>query len=425
MNKRYSILSLAAVVAVAGVLFVSMYSNTQVTGSAQTVSNPTVGAASIANTAKDVTSVGGLVFGFPGATAIPLDQVATEQANGRTVHYITLVAQSVDLPIMGGGTYHAMTFNGTVPGPTMRVTQGDVIDVTLIVPSTETTGHSLDMHASQISAVPNFGPVMPGKTNEYAYIAETPGAFKYHCEGVGVLGMDQHVLSGMYGMTIVDPLNGYHKLMVVKTMTQNGQVVLNRQFFDPAAYEFTLQYNQLYLNSDGSYNQQYMFLHNTTQTVVNGMALGYDPVILHPWKGKGGQYEAAPIIVPVGQHIRLFVLNQGNMPVFFHIVGGVLDRVTQANMVQAQGSQTWNIGGSQDAIIDTVFYEPGAYVAVNHDYAAIFSGAASVFLAQNATAANPSDAVPPDSAVSNTSIHQNTFVHCLCTNDHAKQLGMQ
>ena len=428
MNKRYSILSIVAVVAVAGILFGSTYSNTQVVaGSAMSVTPETIDKVTPQTidsvTANDVASVGGLVFNMVGADAVPLDQVAALKAAGRTVHEVTLTAQSVDLPIPGGKMYHAMTFDGQVPGPTIRVTQGDVVEVTLNVPSTEVTGHSLDMHAGRISAVPNFGPVMPGKSNTYAYIANTPGAFKYHCEGVGVIGMDQHVLSGMYGMTIVDPLNGYHKLLIQRTAMQNGQVVLNNTLVGPAAYEFTLQYNQLYIDDNGSYNQDAMFKHQTTWTVVNGKPFGYDPVVTKVWKGAGGQNEAAPIIVPVGQHIRYFVLNQGNMPLFFHIVGGQMDRVTQGNVVQAMGVQTWNIGGSQDAIIDVVYDEPGAYVAVNHDYAAIFSGAATVQLAQASPAPNPSDAVPPVSSVPGTSMAQQTFVHCECTNDRAAQLG--
>ena len=71
---------------------------------------------------------------------------------------------------MGGGTYYALTFNGQVPGPTVRVTQGDIVRVTLTVPATESTPHSIDMHASQLSAT-NFGAVKVGSSNTYAYIS--------------------------------------------------------------------------------------------------------------------------------------------------------------------------------------------------------------------------------------------------------------
>src|SRR5574340_1029060 len=106
MNKRYSILSIVAVATVAGILFGSTYSNTQVAGNALGVTPETIDKVTPQTidsvTAKDVTSVGGLAFNMVGADAIPLDQVAAEKAAGRTVHEVSLTAESVDLPIPGG-----------------------------------------------------------------------------------------------------------------------------------------------------------------------------------------------------------------------------------------------------------------------------------------------------------------------------------
>jgi len=433
-------MSIAAVVAVAGLLFASTYSQTQMTASSQSV--PSV---STQVSTKAVDDMGGIQLQMPSAFAqIPLDQVDTMVAQGRHLVDVQLVAQSTSLPIMGGGTYYALTFNGQVPGPIVRATQGDIVRVTLTVPSTESTGHSIDMHAGQLSAT-NFGAVKVGHNSTYAYIAEVPGAFKYHCEGVNLGAMDQHVLSGMYGVTIVDPLNGYNPLIVDHTDVQNGKVVIVHQRYEAAAKEFVLQYNQLYLNADGSYNQQAMFLHNTTQTVVNGMAFGYTPNAdinklikgdptknvfpVQPWNADSlKQYQGHPLFVDLGTHYRLFVVNQGNMPVFFHIVGSMLARVTQGNHVEAQGIQTWLIGGSQDAIVDVVFNSPGAYVAVNHDYAAIFTGAATVFVAGDpfnlgygpGDMPNPSDAVPP---LGMNSIAQKQVVHCECTDARAAEIA--
>src|SRR2546428_3436172 len=390
MNRRYSMLSIAAVVAVAGILFASTYSQTQMTATRMSLVTQDTGFN------QKVREMGGLQLQMPSAFAqIPLDQVDTMVSQGRQVVDLTLTAQSGDLPIMGGGKYHAMTFSGQVPAPTVRVTQGDIIRMTLTVPSTEPTPHGNDMHASQMSAVPNFGAVKPGESKTFAYIAEIPGTFKYHCSGINVAAMDEHVLSGMYGLTIVDPLGGYKPLLVTKTAVDNGQVVLNKQRVSADAKEFVLEYNQLYLNADGSYNQQAMFLHNTTQTVVNGFAFGYVPnadinklvkgdpskniFVAQPWNSADlKQYQSHPLFVDTGVHYRIFVENQGNMPVFFHIVGEIIDRVTQGNHIQAEGTETWNIGGSQGAIMDVVFDNPGVYVPLNHDYAAIFSGGASV-----------------------------------------------
>ena len=431
-------MSIAAVVAVAGLLFASTYSQTQMTASKMSIPSQD-------SALTQIRDMGGVELQMPSAFAqIPLDQVDSLAAAGRHVVDVKLTAQSVDLPIMGGGMYHAMTFNGQVPAPTVRVTQGDIIRMTLTVPSTEFTPHGNDMHASQMSAG-NFGAVKPGDSTTYAYIAEVPGTFKYHCSGVNVAAMDQHVLSGMYGLTIVDPLSGYKPLIVDKTDVQNGQVVIKHQRYEADAKEFVLEYNQLYLNADGSYDQTAMFLHNTTQTVVNGFAFGYVPnadinklikgdenkniFVAQPWNSADlKQYQSHPLFVDTGVHYRIFVENQGNMPVFFHIVGEIIDRVTQGNVAQARGTETWNIGGSQGATVDIVFDNPGVYVAVNHDYAAIFSGAATVFVAGDpfnlkygpGDMPNPSDAVPP---MGKNSIPQKEVVHCLCTDDQAAAIA--
>jgi nitrite reductase (NO-forming) len=438
MNRRYSMMSIAAVVAVAGLLFASTYSQTQMSASKMNIPSQD-------SALTQIRDMGGVDLQMPSAFAqIPLDQVDSMASAGRHVVDVKLTAQSVDLPIMGGGTYHAMTFNGQVPAPTIRVTQGDIIRMTLTVPSTESTPHGNDMHASQMSAG-NFGAVKPGDSKTYAYIAEVPGQFKYHCSGVNVAAMDQHVLSGMYGLTIVDPLGGYKPLVVDKTDVQNGQVVIKHQRYEADAKEFVLEYNQLYLNADGSYDQTAMFLHNTTQTVVNGFAFGYVPnadinklikgdatkniFVAQPWNSADlKQYQSHPLFVDTGVHYRIFVENQGNMPVFFHIVGEIMDRVTQGNVAQARGTETWNIGGSQGATVDLVFDNPGVYVAVNHDYAAIFSGAATVFVAGDpfnlgykpGDMPNPSDAVAPAGL---NSIPQKEVVHCLCTDDQAAAIA--
>ncbi len=441
MKKKYSMLAVAIPAIVAVILL------------SATVPQSPVATESIKSTPnqlstdliKQVDDVGGLVPLFSGAFAqVPLDQLDSMKAQGRKIVEVNLVAQAADLPIMGGGKYHALTFNGQVPGPTIRVTQGDIIKVTLTVPSTEATAHSVDLHASQISAT-NFGAVKPGQSETFAFIAETPGQFKYHCEGVNVASMDQHVFSGMYGLTIVDPLNGYTPFVTQKTDTVNGQVVVKHLRYEPDAKEFVLEFNQLYLTADGSFDETAMFLHNTTQTTINGFAFGYVPnadinklikgdpnkniFVAQPWNSPDlKQYQSHPLFVDTGVHYRLFVENEGQMPVFFHIVGEQLDRVVQGNRIQAQGTETWLIGGSQGATVDVVFDNPGVYVAVNHDYAAIFTGAGAVFVAGDpfnlgykpGDMPNPSDAVPP---LGKNSIPQKEVLHCLCTDERAAELA--
>ena len=446
MNKRINFMfTIAAVAVMGGALFGSTFT-AQLNATAFDVSS--------ASALQKIEEMGGIELVMPGAFASMGDCSSDEYANRNVVEF-PLTGVSITLPTGLAGDYNAMTFSEQIPGPTLRVTQGDVVKMTLTVPSSEAVPHGNDMHASQVTAVPTFGAVQPGTSKTYCYIAEVPGVYKYHCSGVNVAAMDQHVLQGMYGIAIVDPIDGYSKLMVEKTaVNANGDVVRDRQFYSGDALEFQLQYNQLYL-SDGNYDQTKMFGHQHTLTVVNGQALGYVPNEIHnllnngdlnknifflqPWNSMSlEQYQSQLLFTPTGVHNRIFVENQGNEPVFFHIVGEIIDRVTQGNRVQSHGTETWLLGGSQNMIVDVVYDEPGIYVAVNHDYAAIYTGAVSIIVAglplpninETATAlgvvqgavdtgmyagvlGNPYDSIPPYGSQSIE--HPAKNVHCMCS----------
>ncbi len=451
MNKRTSMLFTIAAVAVMGAtLFGSTYTQTQISGQSLDMSKMDI------DVMDQIRQMGGLQLVMPQAFA-ETDCGALE-STGRNVVEFNLTGESVELPIMGGKTFNAMTFSGQIPGPTLRVTQGDVVKMTLTIPDDEAVGHGNDMHASQITALA-FDSVNPGESVQFCYIAEAAGVFKYHCSGVHLAGMDQHVLSGMYGIAIVDPINGYKKLMVEKTSVSNGKVSLDRQFYSADALEFTLQFNQLYLTSEGNYDAGAMFGHQNTATVINGMQFGYTPNMLHnlliagdadknffvvqPWTGlELEQYQSQLLYVENDQHVRLFIENQGNEPVFFHIVGEILDRVTQGNRVQSAATETWLLGGSQNMIVDLVFDEPGVYALVNHDYAAIYTGGLGLFVAGDPfglnprlvdagiieapvtsyayVLGNPSDAVPPMGK--NSIAHPAVNIHGLYTDEVASEM---
>jgi nitrite reductase (NO-forming) len=453
MNKRISMLFTIAAVAVMGAtLFGSTYTQTQIAGQSVDMSKMDI------SVMDEIRNMGGLQLVMPQAFA-ETDCGALADT-GRNVVEFNLTGESVELPIMGGKTYNAMTFSGQVPGPTLRVTQGDVVQMTLSIPADEVTGHGNDMHASQMTALA-FDSVNPGETSQYCYIAESAGVFKYHCSGVHLIGMDQHVFSGMYGIAIVDPANGYKKLMVEKT---SGSGELDRQFYDADALEFQLQFNQLYLNEDGNYDAGAMFQHHNSATVVNGIQFGYVPNMLHnillkgdanknifvaqPWNGlELENMQSQLLYVENDQHVRLFVENHGNEPLYFHIVGEILDRVTQGNRVQSAATETWLLGGSQNMIVDVVFDEPGAYALVNHDYAAIYTGGIGLFVAGDPfglnprlidagiltdavpsyayALGNPSDAVPPMGK--NSIAHPAVNIHGLYSDDvvsEKKNAGM-
>ena len=238
MNKRINFMfTIAAIAVMGGALFGSSFTS-QMTGSTFDFSQ------SDAAALQKIHDMGGLELVMPAAFAEAGSCDSAEYAD-RTVVEFPLTGVSIELPTLGGGTFSAMTFSEQIPGPTLRVTQGDVVKMTLTVPDGEPTPHGNDMHASQVTAVPTFGAVQPGTEKTYCYIAQVPGVYKYHCSGVNVAAMDQHVLQGMYGIAIVDPIDGYSKLMVEKTaVNANGDVTRDRQFHSGDALEWQLQYNK-------------------------------------------------------------------------------------------------------------------------------------------------------------------------------------
>ena len=81
-----------------------------------------------------------------------------------------------------GTTIHAMTFNGSIPGPMMVVHEGDYVELTLANPETNTMAHNIDFHA----ATGGLGGaeltlINPGEKVTLRWKATRQGVFVYHC----------------------------------------------------------------------------------------------------------------------------------------------------------------------------------------------------------------------------------------------------
>ena len=125
-----------------------------------------------------------------------------------TLVHVTLTAKELIgvLDPTSGTTYRYWTFNGKVPGPFIRVMQGDTIEVTLVNAKDSSMVHSIDFHAaigpgggSALTQVP------PGQSKSFTFQATVPGLFVYHC---GSPMVAQHIANGMYGLILVEPSGG-------------------------------------------------------------------------------------------------------------------------------------------------------------------------------------------------------------------------
>ena len=119
---------------------------------------------------------------------------------------ISLETREVTALLADGVPYRFWTFNGTVPGPMVRVRQGDTVELTLKNASGTSLTHSINLHAVN---GPGGGSVdtqvAPGHSSTIRFQALHPGVYVYHCMTPMV---GQHVANGMYGMIVVEPPGG-------------------------------------------------------------------------------------------------------------------------------------------------------------------------------------------------------------------------
>jgi FtsP/CotA-like multicopper oxidase with cupredoxin domain len=123
--------------------------------------------------------------------------------DGRRLRTYEIVGQDKDIEIAAGITFPAWTYNGRVPGPTLRATEGDRLRI--VFRNHGSHPHSMHfhgIHAARMDGVPGAGLVEPGGEFVYEFDALPFGCHLYHCHA---LPLRRHIHKGMYGAFIVDP----------------------------------------------------------------------------------------------------------------------------------------------------------------------------------------------------------------------------
>lgn len=273
-----------------------------------------------------------------------VDPIAPSLPPGK-VHDIELIAKEKDMAIAKEATQNLWTYNGQVPGPVIRVRQGDEIRVHFVNPASNKLPHSLDFHASQVAWNDEMEPVNPGEEKLYRWQADYAGVWMYHCGANPAL---HHIASGMYGMVIVEPLEG----------------------LEPVDHEFALVQSEFYV---GNYGRETSF-----QKAASGNA-SPDYVVFN---GVAMQYKDNPIAVRTGKKIRMFILNAGpNEDSAFHVVGTIFNRIIKEGIELSAknkghwGSQAVDLAPSQGAIVEFTTAEDGLYPFVTHAFNYVGKGA--------------------------------------------------
>jgi len=280
------------------------------------------------------------------------EQVAT---TGPSVVEFEITIEEKPMVIDEYGTVvHAMTFNGTVPGPLMVVHEGDYVELTLINPDTNMLQHNIDFHAAT-GALGGGGLTLinPGEQVKLRWKATRPGVFVYHCAPGGPM-IPWHVVSGMNGAIMVLPRdgikNGAGKLLNYDKIFYIGE----QDFYIPRDEDGNFK---SYESSGDAYGDMLEVMKTLTPTheVFNGAV--------------GALTGEKALKANVGETV-LFVHSQANRDTRPHLIGGHGDYVWNTGKFRNAPQvdlETWHIpGGCAGAMIYT-FLQPGIYAYVNHN----------------------------------------------------------
>lgn len=295
-----------------------------------------------------------LVVGDAVAEADELPSIAKDPADlpgpigprDPVTHGITLRTEEVEARLADGTSYRFWTFNGTIPGPFLRVKVGDTVNVTLENADDSTMIHSVDFHAT---TGPGGGAAVtqtsPGGATHFSFKAINPGLYVYHCATPMVA---HHITNGMYGLILVEPEEGLAEVDTEFYVMQ-GEVYTEARFGQKGMQEFSVE---KLLDEAPEY------------FTFNGNV--------------GALTTEFPMQAEVGETVRIFFGVGGpNFVSSFHVIGEIFDRVyDQASLTAPPLTdvQTTLVPAGGATIVEFGLEVPGNYILVDHSLSRLERG---------------------------------------------------
>jgi len=258
---------------------------------------------------------------------------------------ISLTTKEVIAEMADGTTFNYWVFDNKVPGPFLRVKQGDTVRLTIHNDETSLHPHNVDFHAV---TGPGGGAaatiVAPGETKMFTFKALNAGLFIYHC-AFGNPGL--HMTHGMYGLILVEPEGG------LPPVDKEFYIVQGEFYSEGTSGREGLQLFDTQAYLDG--RPQYVVFNGKTGALVDNMTAN------------------------VGDTVRMYVGNGGvNFVSNFHVIGEIFDRVyREGDLVTppAQGLQTTLVPAGGAVMVEFKVEFPGKYILVDHALARVDRGA--------------------------------------------------
>ena len=220
------------------------------------------------------------------------------------------------LEIANGQNVDVWAYGGTVPGPIIRTTVGQRIKVTMT--NRSEIAHSVHFHGAHDVMQDGLQRVGKGNTQVYQFEAGPAGLHPYHCH---VPPYSWHLRKGMYGAMIVDPAEPR-----------------------PTAHEFVLCLSGFDTDGDGRND-------------------------IYTWNGIAGYYERFPLKVPVGELVRLYIMNMlDHDPIAsFHLHAQTFDLYRSGTSLTPQEhTDIVSLGPAERAILELRLPRRGRYMFHPH-----------------------------------------------------------
>jgi FtsP/CotA-like multicopper oxidase with cupredoxin domain len=182
-----------------------------------------------ADTGHGPVDLGGGTIELPGRGAVPVDRLRGAAGDG-PVRSFTLTARHATLTRPNGSTVDALTYDGLVPGPSLRVTEGDTVEVTLrnadIAEGVTIHWHGYDVPNGEDGVAGVTQDAVPvGGTFTYRFVARQVGTFWYHSHQSSY----EQVAAGLFGVFIVEPRAAEPSIVDIAVPFYSGQSVVTHE----------------------------------------------------------------------------------------------------------------------------------------------------------------------------------------------------
>jgi nitrite reductase (NO-forming) len=263
-------------------------------------------------------------------------------------HIIEMDAVEVEGVLDDGTTFSYFTFDGTVPGPMLRVRQGDTVEFHLHNAHDSRYPHSIDLHAV---TGPGGGAVytqlLPGESGAFLFQALSPGLYVYHCATPSV---PHHISAGMYGLILVEPEEGLPPVDREFYVMQ-GEIYTQQPFGTAGHLDFSMD-NMSREMAD------YLVFNGAVNGLTGDNALQAE----------------------VGESVRIyFGVGGPNYISSFHVIGEIFDRVYDQGSLTSPpltDVQTTLVPAGGAVMVEFDVEVPGTYVLVDHSLSRLERGLA-------------------------------------------------